>query len=187
MQKLIPLLFILISFSNLRAQTDEQILNEILFDLFGFQQDTILFKSLMTNTYFEYDSVSFEYTSGLTVPSQIISEWKNNEENKDFTAKWNEQDLNKIDTIFFENDTIIIKKPLFKCLTQNEINQIFDRTPKRQKIYSVSKILFDDSKENAVFHFTIIPWPGGFSSETIMIKKIFGKWTIINRFDFVMS
>ncbi|OYT17164.1 MAG: hypothetical protein B7C24_03880 [Bacteroidetes bacterium 4572_77] len=156
MQKLITLFLILISFNNLSAQTDEQILNEILFELFGFQ-------------------------------SQIISEWKNNEENKGFKANWNEQDLNKIDSIFTENDTIIGEKPIFKSLTRNEMNQIFERTQKRQKIYSVSKILFDESKENAVFHFTTIPWHGYFSSETILIKKIFGKWIIVTRFDFVMT
>lgn len=187
MQKLITLFLILISFNNLSAQTDEQILNEILFELFGFQQDTIFFERHKTKTFFEYDSVLFENITGLTVPSQIISEWKNNEENKGFKANWNEQDLNKIDSIFTENDTIIGEKPIFKSLTRNEMNQIFERTQKRQKIYSVSKILFDESKENAVFHFTTIPWHGYFSSETILIKKIFGKWIIVTRFDFVMT
>ena len=112
--------------------------------------------------------------------------WKNNEI-KDFKANWNEQGLNKIDTIFIENDIIIFKKPIFKCLTRNEINQVFERTQKRQKIYTVSNILFDNSQENAVFHFTTIPWPKDFSSETILIKKIFGKWTIVTRFDFAMT
>jgi len=139
MQKLITLFLILISFNNLSAQTEEQILNEILFDLTGFQQDTILIESLMSKTYFEYDSVSFENTTGLAVPLKIISEWKNNEKNKDFAAKWNEQDLNKIDIIFLEDDTIICKKPVFRCLSKKEIDQIFDRAQKRQKIYSIRK------------------------------------------------
>ena len=187
MRKQIIILILLLTFSNLNAQTDEQIINEIIFDLFGLQQDTILIKNLKTKTYFEYDSVSFENMTGLTVPSKIIFEWKNNEEPQDYIAEWNEQKLNKIDTLFLENDTVIGKKPIFKCLSKEEIDQLFERTKKREKIYSISKILFDNSKENAIFHFIIIPWPGDFYSETILIKQVFGKWKIIERFDFTMT
>lgn len=183
MQKLIPLFLLFISFNYVHAQTDEKIINELLFDLFGFQQDTILIKCIKTKTYFDYDSVSFEKVTGLTVPARIISEWKSNEEDKDFIAEWNEQHLNRIDTIVFDYDTLTSKKPVFKCLSKDEIDQLFERTKKRQKIYSISNILFDKSKENALFQFTIIPWPGDFSSVTILIKKVFGKWTIITRFN----
>ena len=187
MCKQIITLILLLTFNNLNAQTDEQIINEILFDLFGLQQDTILIENIKTKTYFEYDSVSFENMTGLTVPSRIISEWKNNEEPQDFSVEWNEQKLNKIDTLFLENDTVIGKKPVFKCLSKGEIDQLFEKTKKRQKIYSISKILFDNSKENAIFHFVIIPWTSDFYSETILIKKVFGKWKIIERFDFTMT
>jgi hypothetical protein len=146
-----------------------------------------IMKNLKIKTYFEYDSVSFEKKTGLAVPSSIISEWKTNEESKDFTAEWNEYELNMIDSIFLENDTIIGEKPVFKCLTKIEINQLFEKTKKRQEIYSVSKLLFDNSHENAIFHFIIIPWPGDFYSETILIKRVFGKWKIIERFDFIMT
>lgn len=57
MQKLITLFLLLISFNIVNAQTDEQIINEILFDLFGFQQDTILIKSIKTKTYFEFSTL----------------------------------------------------------------------------------------------------------------------------------
>lgn len=187
MRKQIIILILLLTFNNLNAQNDEQIINEILFDLFSLQQDTILIKNLKTKTYFEYDSVSFENTTGLTVPSKIISEWNNNEESQDYSTEWDEQKLNKIDTLFLENDTVIGKKPVFKCLSKDEIDQLFEKTKKREKIYSISKILFDNSKENAIFHFIIIPWPGDFYFESILIKKVFGKWKIIERFDFTMT
>ena len=58
----------------MNAQTDEQVVNELLFDLFGSQQDTILIKRLKTKTHLEYDSVSFSNMTGLTIPSQIISD-----------------------------------------------------------------------------------------------------------------
>jgi hypothetical protein len=187
MRKTIALLFLLLLYSISNAQADEQILNEILFDLFGFQQDSIYMENIKTRTSFEYDSISFEKMTGLTIPSEIISEWKQNEENNDFVAEWSEQNLNKTDFIYFANDTIIAKKPVFKLLTQSEIDQIFERTKKRQYIYSISNILFDNSQENALFHFSVKPWPGEFRSETILVKKVFGKWRIIERFDFGMS
>ena len=183
MQKLIAIFLFLITFNNLNAQTDEQILHKIFFDLFDlshYQQDTILIEKGKRKTYFEDDSISFEYKTGLTVPSKIISEWKKNEENQDFIDEWNEHLLNR-------KDTIIGKKPIFKCLSRNEIIQLFDSTQKRQGIYSVSKILFDDSKENAIFHFTVSSWHGSFYSVSILIKKIFGKWVIIDRYDYIMS
>ena len=186
-QKLITIFIFLIMFNNMNAQTDEQILNEILFDLFDFQKDTILIEDIMSKTYFEYDSVSFEEITGLSIPSEIIFEWKNNEKENDFIARLDEQYLNKIDTIYFENDTIIVKKPIFKCLSRNEINTLFEKTQKRQTIYSISKILFDNSRENAIFHFTVLPWINDFYGETILIKKVFGKWIIITRFDFIMT
>jgi hypothetical protein len=187
MREQIIILILLLTFSNLNAQTDEQIINEILFDLFGLQQDTILIKNLKTKTYFDYDSVSIENMTGLTIPSKIISEWKNNEEAQDYSAEWNEQLLNKKDTLFLENDTVIGKKLVFKCLSKYKIDQLFEKTKKREKIYSISKILLDNSKENAIFHFIIITWPGDFYSETILIKKVFGKWKVIERFDFTMT
>ncbi len=187
MHKKIIILILMLAFNNLNAQTDERIINEIFFDLFGLQQDTILIKNLKTKTYFEYDSVSFEKNTGLNVPSKIISDWKSNEENQDFSAEWNEQSLNKIDTLLLENNTVISKKPVFKCLSKTDIDRLFEKTKQRQKIYSVSKLLFDNLHENAIFHFTTIPWPGDFYTETILIKKVFGKWKIIERFDFSIT
>ena len=187
MQKFITIFLLITTFNNLNAQIDEQILNEILFDLFNSEQDTILLKKEITKTYFEHDTISFENTTGFTVPANIIYEWKKNEENNGFNSIWNEQYLNKKDTIFYDKDTIIVKKPIFKCLMQNEIFQLFDKIQKRQKIYSISKILFDNSKENAIFHFTVLVWHGSFWTETVMIKKVFGKWVIITRFDFAMT
>jgi hypothetical protein len=188
MHKQIIIFILTLTFSNLYAQKDEQIINEIFFDLFCFQQDTIFIENLKARTYFEYDSISFEEITGLKVPSKIISDWKINEEKNDFIAEWNEQSLNKIDSIFVENETIIVKKPIFKCLSKNEIDEIFGRIKKQKKnIYSISKVLLDNSQENAIFHITRTPWSGDFSSETILIKKVFDKWKIIERFDFSMT
>jgi len=123
----------------LNAQTDEQIINEILFDLFVLQHDTILIENLKTRTYFEYDSASFENLTGLTVPSKIISEWKNNEEKEDFSSVWNELNLNKIDTLFLENDTVICKNPVFKCLKKLGLTYYLSRLKNDKKYIQQAK------------------------------------------------
>ncbi len=157
------------SFNSLKSQTEEQIIREMYFDLFGYQEDTIFIESVMDKTHFDYDSISFNDEFDLAVPSKIISEWQANVEDNNFNT-WNEQLLNKR-----------AKGPTFKCISRDEMNQIFEKTKRRQRFYSISKILFDDSKENAIFDFYAIPWPGSFYLETIVIKKIFGKWVIVTR------
>ena len=198
MRKLITIFLFLITFNNLSAQTDEQVINEILYDLFRSEHfsDTIFLKKGRIKTYLECDdSTSFYYMTGLEVPSKIIAEWKTNEEKEDFYAELNEIYLNKKDTSFYENDTIIAIKPIFKCLAENEIYQIYarnhrrepDNNRKRLYVYSVSKILFDNSKENAIFHFTGSAYYGALYTETILIKKVFGKWLIITKYHFAMT
>ncbi len=175
------------SFTNLKSQTDEEVINRILFELFGHQQDTIFIKNVKTKTYFDYDSISFNDETGLTVPSKIISEWQANVEDDDFQGQWNEEYLNKKDTFILDGEIHVGIKPVFKCLSRDEMNQIFERTKRRQCFYSITKILFDDSKENAIFDFMEIPWPGSFYLETIVIKKIFGKWVIVTKYNFMMT
>jgi hypothetical protein len=181
------LLLATFSFSNLFGQTDEQIISELQYDLFGFQQDTVFIKSSIYKTFFDYDSAHFESITGLQIPKAIISDWKNKTEKDGYLSLWDEKRLNHIDTLFFDNDTLIPKVHIFKCLSENEVTKRFEITRQRQSIYSISKILFDNSGENAIFHFMTIPWPGDFSSETILIKKIFGKWIIVMRFDFALT
>ncbi len=195
MKYLIAILLILFSLSIVKAQTDESIINELFFDLFDplsfnlldNQIDTLLISSTIYKTYFDYDSVKFESATGLKVPMGIISDWKKNMESDNYSSSWNEKELNKIDTIFTGKDTVFAKKPFVKCLSQSEEKSLFEKTKTRQPIYSISKILFDDSRENAIFDFLYTPWPGDVSGYKIFIKKVFGKWVIITRFNYFMT
>lgn len=187
MSRYLKIILLGLTFNTMSAQTDEQVLNEIVFDLFGAEQDTIRINELKGKTFFEYDSQSFEEATGFTVPSSIIAKWKHNEKQADFKDHWHETQLNKTDTIFYGNDTIISKKPIFKVMTDSEVDELFEVTQTRQEIYYISKMLFDDSRENALFHFMIIPWPRSFYSWTVLVKKVFGKWMIITRFDQSLS
>jgi hypothetical protein len=175
-----------------KAQNDETTINSIFYDLFDpslfkYDNDTLLINSTIYKTRFEYDSISFEKETGLKIPERIISEFRNNVEKNEIIGYWNENELNAKDTIFYETDTIIGKKPFVQCITDNEEKVLFERTKKRQRIYSISKLLFDNNHENAIFNLYYTPFPGDVSSHTIFIKKIYGKWVIILRFGYRMS
>jgi hypothetical protein len=195
MKYLITILLTLFSLSIVKAQTDESIINDLFFNLFDpssfnladNNKDTLLISSTIYKTYFDYDSAAFENETGFKVPKKIISDWKKNMAPDNFISFWNEKELNKIDTIFTVNDTIFQKKPFVKCLSQIEKKALFEKTKIRQRIYSISKILFDDSRENAVFDFLYTPWPGDVSGYKIFIKKVFGEWVIIARFNHSLS
>ena len=191
--KLIIFILLLNTFHNLQAQTDEQIINELFSDLFNpFQEwlpDTIYIKDEKINTFLDiWEDNSYENIMGFVIPSNIISEWKENMKNKNFEPKWNEEHLNIRDTIFVGKDTVLVSKPVFKCLSQNEIDKIFTENLKpsdtnRKRIYSIGKIVFDNSKETAIFRFA----NSSSVVYTVLIKKIFEKWVIITTFDYSMS
>jgi len=185
--KLVLFTFLTISFNVLSAQTDEEVLNEILWDLFDPCQerlpDTIFIEKTKKTTFFAHDSYSYEYINGFSVPSTIISEWKNNITNQ-FFSTWDENLLNRVDTTIIGKDTIIVKKPIFKCLSEYEIYQMFD---KNKEIFSIGKIIFDKSKENALFRIEISTSDETVMGYSVFIKKTFGKWIIITRFDYWMT
>lgn len=195
MKYLIVIIFTILSLDFVYAQSDESIINSIIDDLFppteyiSFKnhKDTILINSTINRTYFDYDSISFKNETGFIVPTNIISELCKNIEPKDFVSYWNQDKLNRTDTIYLSNDTTIGLKPFVKCLSTDEMDLLFESPQKRRRIYFIDKIIFDDKRENAVFNFGYTSWPGDFSSEKILIKKVFGKWVIITRFNFLMS
>ena len=116
MKHLTVLILLLLSVNNLRAQTDEQIINEIFFDLFGFHEwskDTLFIKEVKEKTILFEDPYSSDYIAGFLIPKNILFEWKKNIEEQIFSSKWNEENLrNNIRIV--GNDTSIFKKPVFK-------------------------------------------------------------------------
>ena len=195
-------LLLSISFNNLNAQANEQIIKEILFDLFDQEKfgrrrggDTIL----MLNTAGKVrgiwvDSTTVEMESGFRIPSEIFSEWEKNQEYQVEDKMWNEHYLNKIDTFFFhDGKPFISENPVFKLLSGEGVDRILSQTEGRQRIYAMSQIVFDDSGENAVFAFSVgarvmglyrpVRWSLALPQQVI-IKKVFGKWIILYRSGF---
>ena len=70
------------------------------------------------------------------------------------------------------------------------MNEIFVKNidaAKPKLIYSLGNIIFDNSGEHAIFSFTGLPDFERAWGHTVFIKKVFGKWVIITRFDYWMT
>jgi len=184
---ILVIVFFLVPFIYAQAQTDERIINDLFFDLFDYQEfdligdqpDTMLVRSRIRKTYFDHDSTTFANATGLRVPGRIISEWKKNMEPDKFTSSWNEKRLNELDRIYTGRDTIVATRPYIKCLSKREEDLLFEKSQERQHIYMISKILFDDARENAVLDFSFFWRPGSGGGHTVVIKKVFGKWIVV--------
>lgn len=78
MKKLTVIIFIILGVSNLNAQSNERIINDMLFNLFGRNQDTIFIDSDIKKLSIDYDSKTIEDKTGLKLPDSIICEWRKN-------------------------------------------------------------------------------------------------------------
>lgn len=143
----------------------------------------MVIRSRIRKTYFEDDSIAFQEKTSLRIPSQIITEWKKNVESDEFISYWNEGLLNEVDTIYIGGDTILEKRPIIRCLSRDEEDLHFKKSNDLNPIYAFSKMLFDDSRENAIFNFYQIWRPGYAGGCTILIKKVFGKWVIVTKYN----
>jgi hypothetical protein len=185
-------ILILLSFQKVSAQTDESIISQVISDLLNcsFQGgDTLLLKQSISETFFHDDSISFKKKTGLEVSQKTLTEILSNSKKINNDNKWKEGELNKkIIAVSGIKDTILISgKPFIKCLSEKQLNYLSKNLPTLD-IYSISKLIFSDNRQTAVFHFSFgKTGTGFFSFESILISKVFGKWIIIQRFDWGMS
>ena len=192
MRKAFLVILILLSFQKIYAQTDEIIISQLISELLDCSSkvdDTLFFDQHINNTFFHDDSISFKKKTGLEVPQKTLAEIINNSKKINSDNKWKEGELNKkIIVVSRMNDTTLISgKPYIKCLSEKQFDYVSKNLP-TLSIYSISKLIFSDNRQTAVFHLSYgKAGIGLFSFESIFIGKVFGKWIIIRRFDWGMS
>lgn len=192
MRKGFLVFLILLSFQKIHAQTDESIISQLISELLDCSSkvdDTLFFEQHISNTFFHDDSLSFKKKTGLEVPQQTLAEIIDNSKKINSDNKWNEDELNKkIIVVSRMNDTTLISgKPYIKCMSEKQLDYISKYSP-TLSIYSISKLIFSENRKRAVFHLSFgKAGTGFFSFESIFISKVFGKWVIIQRFDWGMS
>jgi hypothetical protein len=74
-----------------------------------------------------------------------------------------------------------------KCLTEKEVEQIFKKTKKWQKIISISEPIFDNNYENCVVSINYWNFTESASGSKYFLKKIYGLWTVIAEYEFLMT
>ena len=122
---LIILLFLITKPS--KAQLDESIVREILYDLFQTTQDTIFLESKAYKTYFDYDSISFVEETRLKVPKKIIREWKENVMPEKCIYNWNQQLLNTLDTVYIDIETELSKSSFISLVSKFEVENLLKK------------------------------------------------------------
>ena len=194
MRKAFLVILILLSFQKINAQTNENIISQLISELVDCSSkvdDTLFFDQHISTTFFHDDSISFKKKTGLEVPQKTLAEIISNSKkiNSDNNNKWREDELNKkIIVVSRMNDTALISgKPYIKCLSEKQLDYVSKNLP-TLSIYSISKLIFNDNRQAAVFNLRYgKAGIGFFSFESIFISKVFGKWIIIRRFDWGMS
>ncbi len=192
MKKILVGILILSSYHKINAQADESIIGQILADLLNFSSeihnDTVFFEQHIVNTSFNYDSISIEKKTGLQIPEKTLLEITSNSREAKRKNQWNEAQLNeKLMVISPKNDTAFLsRKPYVKCLSKNQLDSVSKFTP-TLSIYSISGLVFDNNQQTAVFELAYGRGGRYFSFESVLIKKIFNRWIIIQKFDFIIS
>jgi hypothetical protein len=176
------IILVLISKSGLLAQNDERILREIAYNLFDIEQineDSILLERTVQRIIFDQDSTEFEKYMDCKVPRKIIEDWRSESESDITKSSWIESELNIGDTILLYDKKIEIV-PYIKCVSDEEKDSILKRLNNNQYIYSISNLLIDETKENALFEITPAPYQVENSCKIVFIKKIYGLWVIVS-------
>ena len=133
-------------------------------------------------TYFNVKDFIKE-TSLKDIPVTVLSELnQNTKENLFKKEKWSDDYL-----LYFRKLPIINKLSYKKCLNINEINKIQDTLNRRNLILTISKPIFDEAKEHCIVNVVTSNYRGSFSAYSCFLKKVYGKWVIIERFGEIIS
>jgi hypothetical protein len=182
MKAKILIAFFLMTCLTLRAQTDEWLINQVLFEFFSPTLDTVSLILEKEKTYFDYDSLTFYDETGFQIPEKTLSELKMASNNLSETESWNEDEFNIKKFFLVDNDTVYAKRPYIKCYSYEQVDNYFNKYKKRKHFYLISKPIFDSKRENAIVSVTRHAWIGEFHQDTYLLKKIYGKWIVVATF-----
>lgn len=168
--KIYCLLFLTIStlsFSQNNSESD--VLKKIIDEQIGKGTLGIYIQCEKYKTFF--DLKEFEQEAGLEVPENILKEIETNVA-KSSDGVWNSELINELN---YGPDFIKSNK----CFTKKDIEQIFEKTKKRQNVICIGTPVFDNNYENCVV--SVMDWnfTSSASGSTYFLKKVYGAWTVI--------
>ena len=173
-------IFLLIAPVSLNAQSDENMLHSLVFDIFGNDVDTILLNETVAPQSFNYTPAEFEFETGFNLPKRFFKEWNVSLTESDKSKKWDPQQLNEVQEFIVDGEIILPERPVFVCLSKDEMRNLIiaNRT---WEILTISRIVYDKQREDAYIN-TITTYSHGFTIKTsYLLKKVYGKWIIVSR------
>jgi len=176
MKRTLNILLILIStlsFSQNIEEKEAEIFEKIV--THEFQYGGIYLGCTKSKTYF--DSAKLTKQSGLEIPENILQELtKSSELSKEGT--WNPEIIKRNHKKY---TTEYIKKG--KCLSGKDSKRLFDKTKERQSIVLISQPIFDSEFENCIVSVTYLKYTSSLHGHKYFLKKIYGKWIIVDTYD----
>jgi hypothetical protein len=170
MKRTLKILLILIStLSYSQSNSESDVFKKIIDDQIGKGTLGIYVQCKKSKTYF--DQTIFKEETGLEVPEKILKEIEANIA-KSSNGIWNSELINELNY-----DPYFIKSN--KCLNEKEVEQIFEKTKKRQNIVSISEPIFDNNYENCVVSISYWTFTNSASGRDYFLKKVYGIWTVI--------
>lgn len=170
MNRTINILLILISALSYSQNSSESEIFKIIIDHeIGHGNLGIYLQCDKPKTFF--DQKDFKEQTGLEVPGRILKELeKSAAKSKD--GIWDSELMNDLK---YGPDFIINKR----CLSREEVEQLFEKTGKRQNIISISEPIFDKNYENCVVSVSYWNFTKSFYGHTYFLKKVYGVWAVV--------
>jgi len=131
-----------------------------------------------TKVRISFMSTIFNERSPLKVPQHVLEELEKNAKNSQ-NSVWNLKSLDQT----FESGYFIDKN----CLTKEDLQDLTENSKKQYTILSISNLVFDDPKENCIVSVRFIKSATNQFGYTFFLKKVYGVWTIIDKYDYWMT
>ena len=119
-----------------------------------------------------FDSTDYKSQTELEVPANILQELEKNAERSN-DGMWEPELFAE-----FNYGADLLKSK--NCLSKEEVEQLFEKSGKRESVISISEPIFDKNYENCVVSVTFWKFKGSAYRHSYFLKKVFGIWTIIS-------
>jgi hypothetical protein len=155
-------------------KTDNKIFNTIISKQIENGLTTFYIKCSKPKTFFKKKTFLNE-THLKNIPEIVLTELERASNKKIKTEHW--------DCSLFKKNIPFLEK---KCIGDEKSERILQKKG-RTTIFEIHKPLFDKKTTHCIVQVVVIRKKGEFSSSLFLLKKIYGKWIILEEFNFVSS
>ena len=176
MQKIVLFLILVPSLSFSQSQSEVEVFTKIIEYAVNKGENQLYFQC--TKARITFMPAIFNERSPLKVPQHVLKELEKNARSSQ-SSVWNLKSLDQT----FESGYFIDKN----CLTKEDVQDLTENTEKQFTILSISNLAFDDPEENCIVSVRFIKSAIYQYGYTFFLKKVYGVWTIIDKYDYWMT